>query len=85
MKAATDHLGLRNKIKNDKFFWNYKIDNVTAVEIMNNQSKKEAFSEGQGTKKESCSEKIKTDINTAGKLEQNKNEGAVDIVVNKFV
>ena len=52
---------------------------------MNNQSKKEAFGEGQGTKKESCSEKLKTDINTAGKLEQNKNEGAVDILVNEFV
>ena len=34
-------------------------------------------------RKKSCAEILKTDRKTAAKLEQNRNEGAVDIVVNK--
>ena len=37
LRAAIDNNGMKNKIKNDKVFSNYKIDNITGVEVMNNQ------------------------------------------------
>ena len=39
--------------------------------------------EGKIQRKKCYAEILKTDRNTAGKLEQNRNEGAVDIVANK--
>ena len=50
---------------------------------MDNQSERKRSVEGQIQRKKSYTEILKTDGNTADKLEQNKNEGAVNIVANK--
>ena len=83
MRTATDNNGVINKTKNDKVFSNYKTDNITGVEDVDNQLERKRSVEGKIQSKKSYAEILKTDRNTTGKLEQNKNEGAVDIVMNK--
>ena len=83
MRTATDNNGVKNKVKNDKVFSNYKTDNITGVEVVYNQSERKRSVEGRIQRKKSYEEILKTDRNTAGKLEQNRNEGAADIVANK--
>ena len=50
---------------------------------MDNQSERKRSVEGKIQRKESFAEILKTYRNTVGKLKQNRNEGAVDIVANK--
>ena len=74
---------MKNKTKNDKVCSNYKIDNITEVEVVDNQSERKCLVEGKIQRNKNYAETPKMDRNTAGKLEQNRNEGAVDIVANK--
>ena len=83
LRTATGNNGVKNKTKNDKTFSNCKTDNITRVDVVDNQSERERSVEGKLQRKKSYAGILKTNRNTAGKLEQNRNKGAVDIVANK--
>ena len=51
--------------------------------VVNNQWERKRLVEGKIQRKKSYAEILKTYGNTAGELEQNRNEGAVDIMGNK--
>ena len=70
LKTANNKNGVKNKRKND--FSNYKIDNITGVEVVDNQSERKPLVEGKIQRKKSYAEILKTDRNTAGKLEQTR-------------
>ena len=78
LRTATDN----NAVKNN-FFSQTTRHNITGVEVVDNQSERKHSVEGKIQRKKSYTEIQKTDRNTAGKLEQNQNEGAVGIVANK--
>ena len=68
MRTATGNNGVKNKVKNDNVFSNYKTDNITGAEVVDNQSERKRSVEGKIQRKKSYTEILKTDRNTAGKL-----------------
>ena len=69
---------MKNKTNSNKVFPNYKVDDVG-----DNQSKRKYSMEGKVQRRKSYSEILKTDRNAAGKLEQRRNEGAVEVMANE--
>ena len=83
LKTAIDSKGVNNNTKNDQVFSYYKVDNATGVEAVDNQSEREHSVDGKIQRKKSYADILKTDRNTTGKLEKNRNEGAADIMANE--
>ena len=61
---------MKNNTKNGKFFSNYKVDNVTGVELVDNQLEREHSVDGKIQRKKSYAEILKSHRNTAVKLEE---------------
>ena len=40
LRTGTNNNGVKNKTKNDKVFSNFKTDNITGVEVVDNQSER---------------------------------------------
>ena len=76
---------INNGVKNNdnKVFSNYTVDNITAVEVVENQSKRKRPAEDKVRRKKTYAEILKTDRDKDDMLEKNRNEEAVDIVANK--
>ena len=74
-----------NEVKNkdNKVVSNYAVDNITRVEVVDNQWKRKWSVEDKVQRKKTYAEILKTDKDKDDKLEQNRNEGAIDIVENK--
>ena len=81
MRTAVDNNGVKNK--DNKIFSNYRVENITSVEVVENQSKRKRPVEDKVQRKKTYAEILKTDRDKDDKLEQNRNEGAVDIVANR--
>ena len=74
-----------NEVKNkdNKVVSNYAVDNITRVEVVENQWKRKRPVEDKVQIKKTYAEILKTDRDKDDKLEQNRNEGAIDIIENK--
>ena len=81
MRTAVDNNGVKNK--DNKIFSNYTVENITSVEVVENQSKRKRPVEDKVQRKKTYAEILKTDRDKDDKLEQNRNEGAAEIVTNK--
>ena len=81
MRTAVNNNGVKNK--DNKIFSNYTVENITSVEVVENQSKRKRPVEDKVQRKKTYAEILKTDRDKDDKLEQNRNEGAVDIVANR--
>ena len=81
MRTAVNNNGVKNK--DNKIFSNYTVENITSVEVVENQSKRKRPVEDKVQRKKTYAEILKTDRDKDDKLEQNRNEGAAEIVTNK--
>ena len=81
MRTAVNNNGVKNK--DNKIFSNYTVENITSVEVVENQSKRKRPVEDKVQRKKTYAEILKTDRDKDDKLEQNRNEGAAEIVMNK--
>ena len=81
MRTAVNNNGVKNK--GNKIFSNYTVENITSVEVVENQSKRKRPVEDKVQRKKTYAEILKTDRDKDDKLEQNRNEGAAEIVTNK--
>ena len=81
MRTAVNNNGVKNK--DNKIFSNYPVENITSVEVVENQSKRKRPVEDKVQRKKTYAEILKTDRDKDDKLEQNRNEGAAEIVTNK--
>ena len=81
LRTAVNNNGVKNK--DNKVFSNYTVENITSVEVVENQSKRKRPMEDKVQRKKTYAEILKTDRDKDDKLEQNRNEGAVEIVTNK--
>ena len=79
LRTAINNNGVKNK--DNKVFSNYTVDNITGVQIVENQSKRKRPAEDKVRRKKTYAEILKPDIDKDDMLEQNRNEGAVDIRV----
>ena len=81
LRTAVNNNGVKNK--DNKVFSNYTVENITSVKVVENQSKRKRPMEDKVQRKKTYAEILKTDRDKDDKLEQNRNEGAVEIVTNK--
>ena len=81
LRTAVNNNGVKNK--DNKIFSNYTVENITSVEVVENQSKRKRPVEDKVQRKKTYAEILKTDRDKDDKLEQNRNEGAAEIVTNK--
>ena len=81
LRAAINQNGVKNK--DNKVFSNFTVENITGVEVVENQSKRKRPVKDKVQRKKTYAEILKADRDKDDKLEQNRNEGAVDIVANK--
>ena len=81
LRTAVNNNGVKNK--DNKIFSNYTVENITSVEVVENQSKRKRPVEDKVQRKKTYPEILKTDRDKDDKLEQNRNEGAAEIVTNK--
>ena len=81
MRTAVNNNGVKNK--DNKIFSNYTVENITSVEVVENQSKRKRPVEDKVQRKKTYAEILKTDRDKDDTLDQNRNEGAAEIVTNK--
>ena len=79
--TAINNNGMKNK--DSKVVSNYTVDNITRVEVVENQWNRKRPVEDKIQRKKTQAEILKTDRDKDDKLEQNRKEGVIGVGENK--